>query len=65
VNSTVATSAIPIGMPGWPDLAFSTASAARKRTAFAMSRGATVVMIGAAAVIGTISPWKCDVERKG
>jgi hypothetical protein len=28
---------MPIGMPGWPDFAFSTASMARKRIAFAIS----------------------------
>jgi cell division protein ZapA len=31
VNSTVATSAMPIGMPGWPELAFSTASIGQGR----------------------------------
>ncbi len=36
VNSTVATSAAPIGRPGWPDFACSTASMARARIAFAM-----------------------------
>ena len=30
VNSTVATSAMPIGMPGWPEFAFSTASMAAR-----------------------------------
>ena len=29
-NSTVATSAMPIGMPGWPEFAFSTASIAKR-----------------------------------
>ena len=38
VNSTVAMSAMPIGMPGWPDLAFSTASIASARSALAMRR---------------------------
>src|SRR6476620_11694541 len=38
VNSTVATSAMPIGMPGWPDLACSTASIDSARKAFAMRR---------------------------
>src|SRR6188768_2326078 len=36
VNSTVAMSAAPIGNPGWPELAFSTASMDRKRMAFAI-----------------------------
>jgi hypothetical protein len=36
-QSTSAISAMPIGMPGWPDLAFSTASMARTRMAFAAS----------------------------
>ena len=37
VKRTVAASAMPMGIPGWPDLAFSTASAAKKRMALAMS----------------------------
>src|SRR5215218_9737993 len=41
VNSTVATSAAPMGRPGWPDLAVSTASIARTRTAFARSEWVT------------------------
>ena len=41
MNSTVATSAMPMGMPGWPDLAFSTASMASARMALAMSLCAT------------------------
>ena len=36
MNSTVATSAMPMGMPGWPDLAASTPSIASPRMAFAM-----------------------------
>ncbi|MCK7492186.1 MAG: hypothetical protein MZW92_11615 [Comamonadaceae bacterium] len=32
-HSTSAISAMPMGMPGWPDLAFSTASMARARMA--------------------------------
>ena len=36
VNSTVAMSAQPIGRPGWPELAFSTASMERKRIALAI-----------------------------
>jgi hypothetical protein len=36
VKSTLAASAIPIGMPGWPDFARSTASIDRARIAFAM-----------------------------
>ncbi len=35
VHSTVAASAIPMGMPGWPDLAASTASMDRARMALA------------------------------
>ena len=38
VNSTVAMSAMPIGRPGWPDFAFSTASIASARTALARRR---------------------------
>ena len=38
VKSTVATSAMPIGMPGWPEFAFSTASIASARMALAISR---------------------------
>src|SRR5262249_60786308 len=36
VNSTVAISATPIGMPGWPDFACSTASMASARMALAI-----------------------------
>jgi hypothetical protein len=44
---------MPIGMPGWPELAFSTASMARKRIALAMSLWLTdVAIMGSAAVIG-------------
>ena len=35
LNKIVTTSAIPIGIPGCPELAFWTASIERKRTAFA------------------------------
>jgi hypothetical protein len=35
-NSTVATSAMPMGMPGCPDLAFCTASMAKARIALVM-----------------------------
>ena len=38
VHSTVAASAMPIGMPGWPDFAASTASIASARMASAMRR---------------------------
>ena len=41
MNSTVATSAAPIGRPGWPDLACSTASIAKARMALAIWAGAT------------------------
>jgi len=37
VNSTVATSAMPIGIPGCPELAFCIASIDRARMAFAIS----------------------------
>ena len=33
-NNTVPTSAIPIGIPGWPEFAFSTAAAERTRIDF-------------------------------
>jgi hypothetical protein len=36
VNNTVATSAMPMGSPGCPDFAFSTASIASARMAFAI-----------------------------
>ena len=36
VKRTVAMSAMPIGMPGWPEFAFSTASMERKRIALAI-----------------------------
>ena len=42
MNRTVAMSATPIGKPGWPELAFSTASIASARMALAMR-----VVIGA------------------
>jgi hypothetical protein len=38
VQSTAATSAMPIGMPGWPELAFCTASIARPRIVLATRR---------------------------
>ena len=41
VNSTVATSAMPIGMPGWPEFAASTASIDSARMALARSRSGT------------------------
>ena len=37
LNKTVATSAIPIGIPGWPEFAASTASKDRNLTALAKS----------------------------
>jgi hypothetical protein len=45
VNSTVATSAIPIGIPGWPEAALSTASAERKRIAFAISASLAIGLL--------------------
>src|SRR5689334_5740531 len=44
-NSTVATSAMPIGMPGWPESACCTASMARALMAFARSRGAAACSV--------------------
>ena len=66
LHSTVATSAMPIGMPGWPLCAFSTASMASARMAFAMrrsagSRGAGSGRSGwpavSVALIGRIAEW--------
>src|SRR5215469_1534635 len=61
VKRTVATSAMPIGMPGWPLLAFSTASIASARRQFAMrnrngsrgfgSGGAAAVLTSVVALI--------------
>src|SRR5690348_2552524 len=48
-NSTVATSAMPIGKPGWPESACCTASMARALMALARSREATdcsVILFG-------------------
>src|SRR5688572_25182491 len=54
----MATSAMPIGMPGWPELALSTASMASARMALARSawRGAAVGWLasGAERVIGPL-----------
>jgi hypothetical protein len=47
VKSTVATSAIPMGMPGWPLAAFEMASADKNRIAFAIESWLT-----AAAAVG-------------
>src|SRR5262245_1131057 len=41
LKRTVATSAMPMGMPGCPEFAFCTASIASARMAFAMSRSET------------------------
>src|SRR5690554_2067627 len=49
-------SAMPIGMPGWPELAASTASMARKRMALASSRRVGLVME---------SGWVWAVPRAG
>ncbi len=38
--------AAPMGMPGWPELAFSTASAASRRMVFTHSSSKLVVFIG-------------------
>ena len=48
VHSTVATSAMPMGMPGWPDLAFSTASMASAR--MALARAAWLIVMGCARI---------------
>ncbi len=50
MNSTVATSAMPMGMPGWPDFAFSTASMASARMALAMA--AALAAVGAGRPLG-------------
>src|SRR5215469_5425952 len=50
-HRTVATSAAPIGRPGWPLLAFSTASRARKRIAFAIASWDTLVAPGDTVVV--------------
>src|SRR5439155_23114503 len=52
----MATSAIPIGMPGWPELAACTASIASARMALASSAtsGAGLV-VGVDARVGTVS----------
>src|SRR5262245_4717804 len=61
VKRTVATSAMPIGMPGWPELAFSTASMDRARMALAISRSDTSECADfwavAAAILG---PKSCE-----
>ena len=51
VNSTVAASAMPIGMPGWPELAASTASIASARIALASISG-VAAMIGRGFLLG-------------
>src|SRR5690606_33769563 len=54
VKSTVATSAMPIGMPGCPDLAFSTASMASARMALAISLWLTSALVAAVGLAGGI-----------
>src|SRR5262249_19700586 len=54
--STVATSAMPMGMPGCPDLACSTASIARARMALAISAWATADCGPAVAARFTMDP---------
>ena len=54
LNRTVATSAMPIGMPGWPELAFCTASMASARMALAMSASET-----AASGFSVLRPGSC------
>src|SRR4028119_179711 len=51
VQSTVAASAMPIGMPGWPDFAASTASIASARIAFAMGACLTAAAAGVGVVV--------------
>src|SRR5579863_9185187 len=48
-NSDVAMSAAPIGSPGWPLLAFSTASAERKRMALAS--------VSCSGLLGNVGSW--------
>src|SRR6218665_1803979 len=55
-NSTVATSAMPMGMPGWPEFAFCTASIARARRALAMSLWVTV------SGVWEVAGWMADME---
>src|SRR3954468_25052094 len=57
-NRTVATSAMPIGMPGWPESASCTASMARALMAFAMSRWAAV-----GSVILCLAVWVLGAAR--
>jgi hypothetical protein len=59
VNSTVAMSAAPIGMPGWPEFAACTASMESARMALAMSAwlagracGGTVTVAACVMVLG-------------
>ena len=56
VNSTVAASAMPIGMPGWPLFAASTASIASARIAFAIRRTPSRFSVG--------SGWSGAVRRR-
>src|ERR1700751_5050260 len=59
IHSAQAISAIPIGIPGWPEFAFWTASIARARMALHMSRSSA--MVGTDAVIGV---WEVLWEVK-
>src|SRR4051812_10567914 len=55
-HSTSAMSAIPIGMPGCPDLAASTASIDNARMALANSRRDTTVGLGMGRYLGEVKP---------
>ena len=47
-------SAAPMGSPGWPLLAFSTASTARKRMALAIESCATFVAMGVSFILSVV-----------
>src|SRR5690606_6460792 len=65
LNRTVATSAMPMGMPGWPELACCTASMASARMALAMSLWPTAAVWRGMAVEGTAcSIWKPAIIRR-
>ena len=64
-QSTSAMSAIPIGIPGWPDFARSTASIASARTAFASSRRAGRFGPSAPAVAAGEVPEDPTVDAAG
>src|SRR5690349_14529731 len=68
VNSAVAASAMPIGIPGWPLLAASTASIASARMALARRRWvgcikAPAMGFGAALGLAAAARFLCPVSR--